>query len=292
MSKPRGGLGRGLGALIPGADAPAGRTHAGPQQVRVDSIRANPQQPRQGFDDADLRSLADSIRQHGVLQPLLVTQDPDGGYTLIAGERRLRAARLAGFGEVPVVVREQPHGEENLALALVENLQRHDLNALEEAEAYRQLLEDFSLTQEDVGHRVGRSRVHVSNSIRLLALAPALQGALLGGAISAGHGRALAGLDHERQEHALRMILRDDMNVRQTEDLARSLAEASIPGRTPRAPRHEDPNTRALEDRFRDALQARVSLRRTGHRGKLVVQFANDEELNDLYRRIVGDRPL
>jgi ParB family chromosome partitioning protein len=292
LSRPRGGLGRGLGALIPGADSPSAGGGGSLQRVPLEAIRANPQQPRQAFDEAELRSLADSIRQHGVLQPLLVTRDAEGAYTLIAGERRLRASRLAGLHDVPVVVRDQPAGDDNLALSLVENIQRHDLNALEEAEAYRQLLEDFALTQEDVGRRVGRTRAHITNSLRLLGLAPALQGALLGGAITAGHGRALAALDHERQEHALRLVLRDDLNVRQTEELARTIAGATLPGSRQRGRPAPSADTRALEDRFRQALQAKVTLTRTGKRGRLLIQFSDDEELGRLYTLIVGDQPI
>jgi ParB family chromosome partitioning protein len=282
----RGGLGRGLGALIPGAvEAPA----AGAALVPLESIRPNPQQPRRHFDEAELEALADSIREHGVLQPLVVTRE-GAGHVLIAGERRLRAARLAGLAEVPVVFRETQDPLNSLALSLVENIQRHDLNALEEAEAYRQLVEDFALTQETVARQVGRSRAHVANSLRLLGLAPAVRSALLGGAITAGHARALAALDPAVQETALRRILREEMNVRETEALARELA-AKAPSASPPAILRPPPSSADLvwlENAIRDALQAKVRLVRRRRGGRLVIDWFDDEELDALYARLVG----
>ncbi|HEV3231699.1 MAG TPA: ParB/RepB/Spo0J family partition protein, partial [Candidatus Dormibacteraeota bacterium] len=207
-----------------------------------------------------------------------------------AGERRLRASRLAGLVEVPVVLRASMDDRESLALSLVENIQRHDLNALEEAEAYRQLLEDFGLTQEAVARQVGRSRAHVANSLRLLTLAGAVRSALLGGAITAGHARALASLPESAQETALRRILREEMNVRETETLARQLAghprEAPAGGRRPEAA--PSPDMLAMEGAIRDALQAKVRLVRRRRGGRVVIDWFTDEELDALYRRLTG----
>ncbi|GAC1330964.1 MAG: ParB/RepB/Spo0J family partition protein [Candidatus Dormibacteria bacterium] len=286
----RGGLGRGLGAIIPGGQMTA--SASGVATLPLESIEANPDQPRQTFSDPEMEGLTSSVREHGILQPLVVARH-GAGYRLVAGERRLRAARAAGLTEVPVVVREAPEGRESLALALIENIQRHDLNALEEAEAYRRLLEEFELTHEAIAREVGRTRTHVSNTMRLLGLVPAVQGALMSGAISAGHARALASLPGAAQEEGLRRILRGELNVRQTETLAKQLADGGTTSRAGRPSRREqDPDTRALETQFRDALQARVTLERGRKGGKLVVQFASDEELENLYRFVVhGERP-
>lgn len=287
----RGGLGRGLGALIPGAGSVQGATSA--TKVHVEDIRPNPDQPRMTFSEAELQSLAASIREHGVLQPLVVVKDPSGaGYRLVAGERRLRAARLAGLDEVPVVLRDAPEGESSLALSLIENIQRDDLNPLEEAEAYRRLLEEFGLSQEMVARQVGKTRAHVSNTVRLLALAPALRGALMSGAITAGHGRAVAALDHNLQEDALRRILRDEMNVRETEALTRELEGASPTAPRVAAQRAARPEIAALEGEFREALRTKVRITGGGKRGRVVIDFYSADELDAIYRHIVrGERP-
>ena len=285
----RGGLGRGLGSLILGGDLNAG-PH-GTSTAPIESIEANPDQPRQTFGDAEMESLVASIREHGILQPLVVARH-GRGYQLIAGERRLRAARTAGLTDVPVVVRETPERQESLALSLIENIQRHDLNALEEADAYRRLLDEFSLSHEAIARQVGKSRTHITNTLRLLGLAAAVQGALLSDAITAGHARALGGLPEHLQEEALRRILHDDLSVRDAEALARGMTEAGTATPRRRARREQDADTRALESRFREALQARVSLNRTGKGGRLVVHFGSDAELDALFRLVVlGERP-
>ena len=281
----RHGLGRGLGALIPGGQAIRGRSVAA-GRVPIDAIHPNPEQPRREFDESELDSLAASIRQYGVLQPLLVVPE-ESGYRLVAGERRLRAARRAGLADVPVTLHDDPGAQDSLALSLIENIQRHDLNALEEAEAYRRLVDEFQVSQEDLAHRVGRTRAHVSNTMRLLSLAPAVQGALLSGAMSAGHARALAGLPHPAQEDCLRRVLRDDLNVRQTEQLVQTAAQAGEAPRRRRARPDQDAETLELERQIRDALQTRVSLRRRRKGGRLVIDFYSDGELDRLYRRIV-----
>ena len=284
----RGGLGRGLGAILPGADLNAGPQ--GTSTLPVAAIEVNPDQPRQTFRDTEMESLVASVREHGILQPLIVARH-GAGYRLIAGERRLRAARAAGLAEVPVVVREAPDRQESLALSLIENIQRHDLNPLEEAEAYRRLLDEFALSHEAIAREVGKSRTHITNSLRLLAVAPAVQGALMSEAITAGHARALAALSGELQEDALRRVLREELSVRATEALVRDMGQGSQASRR-RGKSEQDPDTKELESRFRDALQARVSLSRSRRGGKLVIQFGSDEELDGLFRRVVlGERP-
>jgi len=280
------GLGRGLGALMPGSQAIPARPMA-TGRAPIDSIHTNPEQPRKRFEESALEALADSIRQHGVLQPLLVVPE-ESGYRLIAGERRLRAARLAGLTEVPVTLHEEPGPNRSLALSLIENIQRHDLNAVEEAEAYRRLIEEFGMTQEDMARQVGRTRAHVSNTLRLLSLADDVQSALLNDSITAGHARALAPLSPEAQRVGLLRVIRDELSVRQTEALARNLANAGTVRTRKRTNSEQDPQTRELESRFRDALQARVTLQRRRKGGRLVVEFYSDDELDGLYRRIVG----
>jgi len=288
MSSKRRGLGKGLGALIPGARTPSGLIEAS-----VIDIMSNPRQPRQDTRADTLRDLADSIVEHGVLQPLIVTErspaEAEEGprYQLIAGERRWRAAMLAGLDTVPVLVKEATP-RETLELALVENIQRADLNPLEEASAYRQLVDEFGLTQEQVAKRVGRSRVAVTNSLRLLRLPDEIRRALLETRIRAGHARALLGLSEvERQLRVLRVIEERALSVRQTEELVRRLAageQAADKGRI-----EQDAETGALEDRFRQALGTKVSLYRSKRGGRVVIHFYSEEELEALYDRIVGD---
>ena len=285
MAPRKSGLGRGLEALIPGAGEDIGAEAQGVVEVPLSSIAPNPHQPRSPIRDQDLVELAASIEAHGIIQPLVVARAPDG-YQLIAGERRWRAARLAGLPAVPVVVKDVAPSE-MLELALVENLQRSDLNALEEAMAYRQLIDEFGLTQDQVARRVGKSRVAVSNTLRLLKAARAVQEALLEDRISEGHARALLGLEQaEAQEAALKVVLKQGLNVRQTEELVRRLLGT----------RHEEkpqkrgdlPETRALESRFREALGTKVSLKRSGEGGRIVIYFYSEEELDALYDHLVG----
>ena len=281
--KAKGGLGRGLGALIP-AFAP------GVETLDVDLIVSNPHQPRGFFDPESLAALADSIREHGVIQPLLVTRvQPEGGgpgvYQLIAGERRLQAARLAGLAHVPVVVKEASSSEV-LELALVENLQRADLNPLEEAQAFRRLVDEFGLTQEAVATRVGRSRTAVANALRLLALSEELKASLARGEISEGHARALLGLSNEAERRqAWQKVVERGLSVRDTEALVRNWPAAT---RTKAPPRRPDPDVADLEQRLRVALGTRVSLRRGRRGGRLTIHFYTDEELQALLDLLLG----
>jgi ParB family chromosome partitioning protein len=285
MSPRKSGLGRGLEALIPAVEEEATAAVQGVLEVPLASITPNPHQPRAPIRDQDLVELAASIQEHGVIQPLIVTRVPDG-YQLVAGERRWRAARLAGSSTVPVIVKDVVPSQ-MLELALVENLQRSDLNALEEAVAYRQLTEEFGLTQEQVARRVGKSRVAVANTLRLLKAARAVQEALLEGKISEGHARALLGLEQvQAQEAALKIVLKRELNVRQTEELVRRLLNL---GREERQPaREESPEMKALESRFREVLGTKVNLARSGKGGRVVIYFYSEEELDALYERIVG----
>jgi ParB family chromosome partitioning protein len=285
MAPRKSGLGRGLEALIPPVGEDGVAAAQGVIEAPLASISPNPHQPRAPIRDQDLLELAASIQEHGVIQPLVVNRVLDG-YQLIAGERRWRAARLAGLSTVPVVVKDVAPSE-MLELALVENLQRADLNALEEAMAYRQLTEEFGLTQEQVARRVGKSRVAVANTLRLLKAARGVQEALLEGSVSEGHARALLGLEQaEAQEAALKTVLKRELNVRQTEELVRRLL--GLHREEQRPAREISPQTRALETRFREVLGTKVNLTRKGAGGRIVIHFYSEEELDALYERIIG----
>ncbi len=285
MAPRRTGLGKGLESLIPTAREEEFDGDGGLLEVPLVSISPNPHQPRSQIRDQDLVELAASIEEHGIIQPLVVTETVDG-YQLIAGERRWRAARVAGQSRVPVLVKEVVPSQ-MLELALVENLQRSDLNPLEEATAYQQLVEEFELTQKQIAQRVGKSRTAVSNTLRLLTAARPVQQALLDERISEGHARALLGLETAAaQEAGLKTVLKQGLNVRQTEQLVRRLLGRQ---EAQKASRQPSPETRELENRFRKALSTKVSLKRRGEGGQLVVYFYSEEELAALYDRIVGE---
>ncbi len=310
----KGGLGRGLSALIPqtaleetpqtaemqtsGAsalpDSPVQGGLIGLVEVGVENIVPNPRQPRQEIRSEELDELAASIVEHGLLQPLVVTRTSDEGiYSLIAGERRWRAAILAGLTTVPAIVKEAS-SREMLELALVENLQRADLNSLEEATAYQALVEEFGLKQEEVATRVGKSRQAVSNALRLLRLPTVIQESLALGLITEGHARAILQVpDEELQIRLMKQTVAEGLNVRQVEALARRIAESGArpqPKEDQPTPRDEDlyNEMKDLEDRFRNALGTKVQLSRSRRGGKLVIYFYSDEELNRIYGTIVG----
>jgi ParB family transcriptional regulator, chromosome partitioning protein len=286
----KGGLGRGLGALIPTFDqAPAA---ASALEVDINAIEPNPYQPRTVLDSAALDALAESIRTHGIIQPLVVTAGLERGrYLLVAGERRWRAARIAGLTAVPVVVKDAAP-RAMLELALVENVVRADLSPLEEAAAYRQLIDDFGLTQAAVAERVGRSRVSITNTLRLLGLPDAVLASLAAGEITEGHARALLGLPAAPdQVAALEQVTARGLSVRQTEDLVRRWGHRAPdpdPGRTdPPAP---DPNLQSVVTGFERALGARVTLKPgRGGSGALTIHYGSDEELDAIYRRLVAE---
>ncbi len=273
-------LGRGLASLIPGR---AGAVDA-PAEIPLDRIATNPYQPRGTVDGAELEALAASIAEHGILQPILVTETLEG-YQLVAGERRVRAARMAGLTRIPAVVRQLAE-QHQLELALVENIQRTDLGPLEEARAYRRLVDEFGLTQDQVARKVGRARSTIANSIRLLELDPVVQAAIADGRISEGHARAIAGLDGPEQAGLLDTVIARGISVRQTEELARRLNEPKPTSAGPARP--ADPDSERVEEDLRRALGTKVSLARTRRGGRIVIEFYSDEELGRLYDRLTG----
>ena len=276
------GLGRGLAALIPQRAAAA----TGSIEIPLERIRENPRQPRLRMADDALDALAESIRQHGVIQPILVTETLDG-YQLVAGERRVRASRMAGLERVPAIVR-QLADRQQLELALVENLQREDLNPIESARAYRQLIDEFAFSQDDLATRVGRARSTVANTLRLLDLHPAVQDAIVDGRITEGHGRALGGLPTDAQPSALDAVITDELNVRQAEELVRRVREPRISETADGAPRVADPEVEQVEEELRRALGTKVRLARTRRGGRIVIEYFGDDELARIYQRLVG----
>jgi ParB family transcriptional regulator, chromosome partitioning protein len=273
-------LGRGLGALLAGPEFP------GLQQIPIDAIAANPLQPRKRFGEAELGSLADSIRAQGILSPLIVRRGREG-YEVVAGERRLRAARLAGLRTVPAVVREAADAQA-LELALVENIQREDLNAVEEAEAYRKLIEESGLNQETVARRVGKDRSTVSNALRLLRLPRRILDDIVAGTLTEGHARALLALDREADQLRLRdRIVKDGLSVRGVEALVRRQKGG---GGAPKRKRPADHNLAALEERLREALGTKVRIVRRGNGGAVEIDFYSDEDLERLLELLGAGR--
>ncbi|MGH2826274.1 MAG: ParB/RepB/Spo0J family partition protein, partial [Actinomycetota bacterium] len=286
--KRRAGLGRGLDALLPDQEQESRR--GGLEEIELEAIAPNPRQPRQSFDDEAIASLADSIKELGILQPLLVRALGDGRYELVAGERRLRASRLAGLERVPAMtVDTDDRG--SLERALVENLHREDLNPIEEAEGYRQLIEEAGLTQEELGRRLGRSRVTITNSQRLLSLPSAVQKLLVEGRIASAHGRALLGLQgNPFQERLARRVALEGISVRETEELVRKYQTMSAPtsrdGRRARPPIASE-----AQRRLQDYLQTRVRVDIGKRKGRVVIDFASVDELERLLRVIAGEEP-
>ena len=276
------GLGRGLGALIPQTN-PAG---AAPVEIPISRIRGNPYQPRQRLERKALESLAESIAVHGVLQPVLVTEVLDG-YQLVAGERRVRAAQIAGLEHIPAIVRQMAERDQ-LAVALVENVQRSDLNAMEEAHAYRQLADEFGLTQDEIAGRVGRARSTVANTLRLLDLEPLVQQALADGDIAEGHARALAGASPAGQRQLLQAVVARGLSVRQTEELVRRLRERPAVAAGTTAAASPDADMERLEEDLRRALGTKVLLARSKRGGRIVIEYYSDEDFSRLYDRLTG----
>lgn len=286
MTARRGGLGRGLESLIPGIGA--ADEAGGSLSIDIGALEPNPLQPRVRWDPEQLNALAGSIREHGIIQPIVVTRTTGAiPYQIVAGERRWRAAQLAGLRSVPVLVREATPAQ-LLELALVENVQRADLNPIEEALAYRQLATEFGLTQAAIADRVGKSRPAIANAIRLLSAPEAVQDAVANELISAGHAKALLAVeDVALQEQLLAQVIRDELNVRDTERLAQRSSEATRP--TPsRPPRQADAAVTAVEASLQRALGTRVELARRGEAGRITISFHSDEELNAILERIIG----
>jgi len=292
MPPRRSGLGRGLDSLLPSqsrGDELEGRGSL--DEVAVDHIDPNPRQPRASFEDDALAELTTSIRQLGVLQPLLVRALPTGRFELIAGERRLRASRAAGRTMVPVVIVDTDE-RGSLERALVENLHREDLNAIEEAAAYKQLIEDGGLTQEALGEKLGRTRGTISNTLRLLDLPVAVQRLVIEGRLSAGHGRALLGLENPvLQERLAKRVASEELSVRKTEDVVRTYqGMTGGRGASPRLQGTERaPMVVEAQRRLGERLQTRVRVEMGKRKGKIVVDFVSLEELERLLDVMVGD---
>ncbi|MBI5944479.1 MAG: ParB/RepB/Spo0J family partition protein [Chloroflexi bacterium] len=283
----RTGLGKGLESLIPtGGKTPpvsTGSQVGGVQQVAVESIQPNPRQPRIHFKEAELAELAASIREHGVIQPLIVTPKSDGTFILIAGERRWQASQKAGLRTVPVITREA-NNQQMLEVALIENVQRADLNAMEEAEAYRQLVEEFGLSHDAVAKRVGKSRVAVTNTIRLLGLADVVKQALVDGVITEGHARALLALSTQKaQASALQTIVNLSFNVRQTEEYVRKLS-GQKPVKAKKPIRSADVND--VEKRLQRSLGTKVALKHGKKGGTVTIYYYSGEELDALLEKL------
>lgn len=286
----RKGLGKGLDALIPGgksstssASGSGGGGGGGVQQVAVEVIKRNPRQPRIHFKEEELNELAASIREHGVIQPLIVSPKNDGSFILIAGERRLQASQRAGLKTVPVVTR-QANNQELLELALIENVQRADLNAMEEAEAYHQLAEDFGLSHEMIAKRVGKSRVAVTNTMRLTNLADAVKQALVDGKITEGHARALLALSTQKaQTSALQTVINLSLSVRQAEELIRKLT-GNRPVKVKKAMVNAD--VADVEKRLQRSLGTKVALKHGKKGGTVTIYYYSDEELDALIKKM------
>lgn len=284
----RSALGRGLNALIPDAPPPLPkeREASRPVELDLDLLKPNPRQPRTQIDEGRLEELAQSIRANGIIQPIVVRQQTDG-YEIVAGERRWRAAQRAGLLKVPVAIRDVPD-EKLLEVALVENIQRDDLNPIEAAQAYRRLNEELHLSQEAIAAAVGKDRATVANFIRLLRLPAEIRNDLSSGALTMGHARALLSLpDDAVQRRLARDVVSRGLSVRETEAVVRRELEPA-PSAPPSAPAN-DANTRAAEEKLRVALGTRVRIIRRGKRGRIEIDFTNEEELNRIYETLAGE---
>ena len=286
MNVRRGGLGRGLGALIPTGPEPDEATGARFEELALDAIEPNPRQPREVFDADALAELVTSVREVGVLQPVVVRETAPGRSQLIMGERRWRACREAGVATIPAIVRETPD-DELLRDALLENLHRQQLNPLEEAAAYEQLLQEFGVTHEELAGRLGRSRSHVSNTLRLLGLPPGVQRRVAAGVLSAGHARALLALDKDEAREALAArVVAEGLSVRAVEEIVALGEQEPAAPRAPRTRRPVAPAVAGLAERLSDVLETRVSVELGRRRGKLVVQFATIDDLERIVAQI------
>jgi ParB family chromosome partitioning protein len=289
MPTRRPGLGKGLDALIPSIPQDSALPAAGVSNIPVEQIIPNPQQPRTRIDPEKLSELAASIREHGVIQPLVITRGhhPDQ-YVIIAGERRWQAAKEAGLKEVPVVLREASQ-QELLELALIENVQRDDLSPLETAEAYQRLQDEYNLTQDQISQRVGKSRVSITNTLRLLELSDEVKEALASGDLTEGHARPLHGLSQQAQHAALSTVKKQALNVRQTEELARRYKGEgdTITEKKPKPA--VSPEIKDLEERLREGLQTDVKLSHSAKGGTLTLRYYSDEELNKLVELLIGE---
>jgi ParB family chromosome partitioning protein len=289
------GLGGGIEALLPiGIDEEVDRVAGRNSDIMLplNKISANPDQPRKNFDEDELQELADSIKQHGVIQPILVEEEDDGSYTIITGERRSRAARMAGLSEIPAIIRKFSD-EQRIAVALVENIQRADLNPIEEASAYRHLMETANISQDQAALRVGKKRSTLANAMRLLKLQPEMQDALKTGGISAGHARAILAIDSDAAQRQLfSEITTDSLSVREAEkraaSLNRAVAAGKTPGRPPASqPPKSDPEITAITQEFIETLGTKVSIDGTASKGCIRIEYFNEEDLKRIYDIII-----
>ena len=282
------GLGKGLEALIPGGDISSTSSADGINFISINLISPNPYQPRAEIQETDLQDLTVSIKEHGILQPLIVTNDEnmDGRFILIAGERRLKAAALAGLESVPVLIRETMTNQQQLEIALIENLQREDLTAIEAAEAYQQLADEFNLSHEEIALRVGKSRTAVTNTMRLLKLPPEVMNAISTGKISEGHGRALLSLENAAaQIAAMKSIVTNNLNVRQTEELVRKLLERKSPSTTPK--KEIPAEVKVFEKQLRSQFGTKVSIHHGKQGGSVTFYYYSEEELETLIEQML-----
>ena len=283
MNEKRKTLGRGLSALLPGKE---GEPKAVPREAEIASLHASSLQPRTEFDAARLSELAESIRANGILQPIVVSPRPAGGFTILAGERRYRAAKEAGLAKVPIVVRDAPSDRERLELALVENIQREDLNPMDAAAAYGRLREEFRLSQEQIAEKVGKDRSTVANMLRILKLSSQVREMVRGGALTGGHAKAITSLaSADDQLRLAEEIVRRDMSVRQAEK--RAAAMGTSEGRV-RREKPGDPFARDAEEKLSRRLQARTELRRGKRGGTITIRFASEPELIRIYDLLMG----
>lgn len=270
------GLGRGLGALIP--SSPENNLQQEVRELDIEQIHPNPNQPRQFFDEDKLQELALSIQEHGVVQPIIVRLDAKGNYEIVAGERRWRACQKLGMKKVPALVREISDLEIS-EIALIENIQREDLNPVEEAQAYKRLMEDFGLTQEQLSLKVGKSRSFIANIVRLLNLHPRIQALLAQGSLSAGHARPLLALpEQEKQMVVAEKVIHANLSVRQTEELVKSLTSREV--NTPPAPKeHRNPLHLQIEEKIRSLLGTKVKIKDSGQGGRIEIEYYGPDDL-------------
>lgn len=255
-------------------------------EIDIDLIQPNPWQPRKVFNQQALQELADSIKEHGVLQPLVVVPAPDGTYQLIVGERRLRAAKLAGLVKVPAIIRDFLEEQKKLELALIENIQRHNLDPIEEAHAYKQLAEQYNLSHEEVARKVGKARTTISNMLRLLNLPIKIQNAVAEGIISEGHARPLVSLmAMEKQLAMMDLIIKEELTARQVEEKVRELLDRPKVVRAPRGG-PMDPEVAALESELRGKLGTKVKVQKSGESGRITIEFFSQEELNSFMDKV------
>lgn len=276
-------LGRGLGALIPQREQAPSTT--GLANIPIDQISPNPYQPRKTFNEGSIDELARSVREHGIVQPLLVTRSGDHKYRLIAGERRFRAAQKAGLKSVPAVIKELIQEGEALQIALIENIQREDLNPIEEAVAYHQLHEEFGLTQEEISRRVGKERSTVANFLRLIKLPDSVKKLLASGQLSMGHARALLAVEStKKQEQLAERVVKRNLNVRQTEMLA------SAPKAAGKPQKEKDVFTRDAEEKLTRSLRTKVDIDRKRRGGVIHIRFASEDDLIRIFDDLTGRR--